>query len=160
MRRERSRERRRHALGHRDGAAGVGEALAQDDELVAAEAGHRVLARPGHRVAGAQRLRQASRDLHEEVVREGLAEALVDETEVVQVGEDDGGRGVVAPGAREGVAQPIPKEDPIRQARQRVMQHQLGQPLLGVPALLLDLSLVRDVTYEDVEHVGVSRGEA
>ena len=60
-------------------AAGVGEALEQDRELVAAE--------PGRGVGAAEHRLQPGRDVDEEPVAHGVAEAVVDGLERVEVDE-------------------------------------------------------------------------
>ena len=71
------------ALGHLDHGAGVGRVLEEHRELVAAE--------PGGGVAGAQAAAQAVGHRAEELVAGAVAEAVVDELEVVEV--DEGHRG-------------------------------------------------------------------
>ena len=60
---------------------GVGDVLDQDGELVSAEA--------RGRVGRAHGLEQASGDLPQHLVARGVAEAVVDRLEVVEVEEDD-----------------------------------------------------------------------
>ena len=100
------REGRRDALGHLGRGALVGDVLEQDPELVASE--------PSDRVARAQRLAQSRRDVDEQRVARGVAHAVVDELELVEVEEQDGDPRV-AP--RERVLQPIHEEHPVRQDR-------------------------------------------
>jgi hypothetical protein len=78
-------ERRADACG---GLQRIGGGLEQHGELVAAE--------PGDGVAGAGRAGDPLRDAHEQLVTGGVAEAVVDRLEVVQVEEDDGDGAAVA----------------------------------------------------------------
>ncbi len=77
--RERPPERLQDALGDGDGVALVAEVLAQDRELVAAEAGHQLVAANGR----AQPLSGRG----EQLVAGPVAEAVVDELEAVEVEE-------------------------------------------------------------------------
>ena len=71
----------RHAAGQRDGV-GLVDVLADDDELVAAEA--------GDQVAGAHGGAQPVGHLDEQLVAGGVAERVVDDLEVVEVEEEAG----------------------------------------------------------------------
>lgn len=103
---------------------GVGQVLAQDDELVAPETGDRV-------VRSDDRL-EAGRHLDEHLVAGGVARGVVDGLEVVEVEEDHGGpRGAPAHGL-ERVLEPVEEERPVRQPRQRVVQSLMGERLLGL----------------------------
>ena len=72
-------------VGDRDRLLFVGEAVDQDAELVAAEA--------GDDVAGPQVGAQARRDGSQQGVAGVVAEAVVDQLEVVEVEEEDPDRG-------------------------------------------------------------------
>ena len=78
-------EGRRDAVGDRHRLVLVGEAVDQDPELVAAEA--------GDDVAGAQVRAQPRGDRAQQLVAGVVAEAVVDQLEVVEVEEDDPDRG-------------------------------------------------------------------
>ena len=71
-------------VGDRDRLVLVGEAVDQDAELVAAEA--------GDDVAGAQVGAQPRRDRPQQLVAGVVAEAVVDQLEVVEVEEEDADR--------------------------------------------------------------------
>ncbi len=90
------------------------DALEQDGELVAAEA------RGG--VAGADARAQALADLEQDPVAGGVAEAVVDRLEVVEVDEDDGQADVVAAGAGDGVADALDEQRAVGEARDRVVE--------------------------------------
>ena len=68
-----------HALGDRDRVLLVGDVLAQDRELVAAEAGDGLVP--------AQRVAQALGDRDDQLVAGRVAEAVVDDLEAVEVEE-------------------------------------------------------------------------
>jgi hypothetical protein len=87
--RERPGERRGHALGDADRQLRVLEVVADDAELVTAEA--------GDRVAGAQALDQPRGEHAQELVAGTVAERVVDELEAVEVDEQHRDRGA-APG--------------------------------------------------------------
>jgi len=69
------------ALGHAEPLARVAQLLHENGELVAAEA--------GRGVSRAQAVRQTLADHHEQRVAGGVAEAVVDRLEVVEVEQDD-----------------------------------------------------------------------
>ena len=75
-------ERAQHALGDGDRVLLVADVLAEDRELVAAEAGHGLVP--------AQRVAQAVGDGDDQLVAGRVAEAVVDDLEAVQVEEEDG----------------------------------------------------------------------
>ena len=109
----------------------VGE---QDEELVAAL--------PRDHVGGAGRARQPSCDRAEELVAGRVPEAVVDELEVVQVDEEDGGCALLSLAAVERVVQALLERDAVRQAGQRIVKGdvlQLAARLLegvgGLPPL-------------------------
>ena len=86
-------ERPLQAVGHADGLEHAAHRLAEDGELVAAEAGHGVL--------GSQGAAQAAGHLAEHLVAGGMAEAVVDALEAIHVEEVDGrGGGALAPAQR------------------------------------------------------------
>ena len=123
------------AVGDRHRLEHSADALAQDRELVAAEARHGVL-RPHHAL-------EALGDLAQHLVAGAVAERVVDALEAVEVEEvDGGGRIAVAPG--EHVAQAVAEQRPVGQAGERVVQGQ---------ALELDLHAlaIGDVEEDAVE---------
>ncbi len=123
------------AVGHADRLEHPADGLAQDRELVAAEAGDRVLR--------AQRGAQPGRDLAQHLVAGGVTEAVVDALEAIEVDEVDGGDGR-AVAARERLAQAVAEQRAVREAGERVVQR---EPLeLGLHPLA-----VADVEKDAVE---------
>ena len=105
----------RHALGQRDGG-GLVDVLADDDELVAAEA--------GDEVARAHGRAQPARDLDEQLVAGRVAEGVVDDLEVVQVEEEAG----QAAGARpEPLGHVLGEQRAVGQPGQRVVVGLVGE---------------------------------
>ena len=94
----------------------------KDAELVAAE--------PGRRVAGPHRVAQALGDLHEHLVADGVAPAVVDELEAVEIEEEDGARRVVGRGALHGLGDARGEERAVRQAGESVVVRLMPQLLL------------------------------
>ena len=89
----------------------VGE---EDEELVASLA--------GDYVGGARRALKASRDRAQELVAGRVAEAVVDQLEVVQVDEEDAGRALLSGTAVERLVQPLLEGDAVGQAGERVVE--------------------------------------
>ena len=121
------------ARGERVELGGIVDGLAQDGELVAAEA------RDG--VAGADRVAQAARDGRQQLVAGRVAERVVDELEAVEVEEQQADRAQRQPGGG-GAVHPLQRgvgaleqERAIRQAGQRVAHRERGQAALGPLAL-------------------------
>ena len=112
------------ALGERDDVGLVGDVLADDDELVAAQ--------PGHGVARPQRRVDAARDADQHLVADVVAERVVDVLEPVEVDEQhgDGARAAVRAGQR-GV-EPVAQQPPVRQVGQAVVQRRVHEHALGV----------------------------
>ncbi len=131
-----------HAQHALDGQAGLlqGARAKQEHELVAAEAGRHV--RP--RAAAAQRAAQALREFHEQAVARGMAVAVVDGLEVVEVEVAHGQQVTLALGGRHGLRQELGHAHAVRQARELV---EVG---LALEAFALQ-PLFRDVG--DHEHV-------
>ena len=125
------------AGGHRDGRgdggpepAGEGEGLVdphdvlhEDDELVAAEA--------GHRVGGTHDPLEPAGHLDEQVVADGVAERVVDDLEPVEVEEEHRHRTGPAPGPGQGLAQLIHEQPAVGQPGQRVVQGAVQRPPEG-----------------------------
>ena len=103
-----------HALGDLDRLHLVLGLVQQDRELVAAEA--------GGRVDGPHRVLQAASDLPEHDVAGGVAEAVVDVLEVVDVHEQDRHRQVVAALAGERVADAVAEQGAVGQAGEDVVE--------------------------------------
>ena len=116
-----------HALGDLDRLRALADALEQDPELVAAEA--------GRGVAGAQAAAQALGDLDEQLVAGGVAERVVDRLEVVEVEHADGDEVALAGGAVQGVLDAVVEERAVRQLGERVVEGAVAQLGLGGLAL-------------------------
>jgi hypothetical protein len=129
-------------LGHRGQLGIVAGVLNQHGELVAAEA--------GHGVAGPDAGGQAVGDLDQEPVPGGVAEAVVDLLEAVQVQEQHRDRGGVAAGALEGVVDAVFEQGPVGQGGQAVVEGLVGE-------LVFELAAFGDVaSVEDQPaHTGV-----
>ena len=117
-----------HALGDERGLVGVGHAVEQDGELVAAEAGDRVR-RPDGRL-------EPAGDRHEQPVSRLVAERVVDELEAVEVEEEHGGGrlrgGALRPPDR--LVEAVEEEHAVGQAGQRVVHRVVLQAPLGLLA--------------------------
>src|SRR5437763_13464156 len=102
-----------HTLGDANGIVKVREVVQQNRELVAAK--------PRDRVARAQTAFELARDGDEQLIADGMPEAVVDHLEAVEVKEQHGEmlRGL-PPVLLDGEAQVIREEDAIRQACERV----------------------------------------
>ena len=115
------------ALGDHVASRGVGDAVEQHGELVAAEA------RDG--VAGAQRATQPARDGDQQLVADVVAERVVDELEAVEVEEQDGDAarpGRARCGAADRLVEAVEEQHAVRQPGQRVVQRVVLQALLGL----------------------------
>jgi hypothetical protein len=131
---DRCRQRPLDPLGHARRVARVGDALEEQRELVAAE--------PGYHVAAADALLEPAGDRDEQLVAGVMADAVVHHLEVVEVDEEHGKElGRVAPGALNGLAQPLREEGPVGQPGERVV-------LRGVAQLPLDGLALRDPPAE------------
>ena len=105
----------------------VGEAVDQDPELVAAEA--------GDDVAGAQVGAQPRGDGAQQGVAGVVAEAVVDELEVVEVEEEDPDRRAGDRGAAERVVDRVDEAEPVGQAGERVVEDAVAERAVGGVAL-------------------------
>ena len=99
--------------GQRDRLDVVDDAVEQHGELVAAEAGHD----PGPRGD----VFDAGADLLEEGVSGLMAERVVDLLEAVEIDEDDGQPGPVAPGPGDVLVEAIGEREPVGQVGERVV---------------------------------------
>ncbi len=108
------RERRRIVL--------VADRGADEDELVAAEA--------GHRVGGAYHGRQPARDFLQKFIAGTVSQGIVDELEAVEIANQQRKRAHVAVGMRDGLLQAVVQQDAIRQARQCIVGGQMPQLLI------------------------------
>ena len=97
----------------------------EDEELITAL--------PRDEVCRACRALQPSRHRAQQLIAGGVPEAVVDELEVVQVDEEDGGRALFVRGPRESVVEPLLEGDAVREARQRIVE---GDVLELAPRLL------------------------
>ncbi len=115
------------AIGDRQRLVFVGEAIDQDPELVAAEA--------GDDVSRAQVGAQARRHGAQQGVAGVMAEAVVDQLEVVEVEEEDADRRARDRGFAESVAEGVDEAEPVGEPGQRVVQDAVAQRLVGGVAL-------------------------
>ena len=93
----------------------VRDVVEDDPELVAAE--------PGDGVAGSQARREPLADRDQQAVADGVADALVDDLEAVEVEHDHGdGSGVVRADARERVGDAVRQQLAVRQPGRRVVE--------------------------------------
>ena len=136
-----------HPVGHLDDVDVVAGVLDQHGELVAAE--------PGHGVAGPHAGVQALGHLDEQPVAGGVAEAVVDLLEAVQVEEQHGHRRRLALGPLEGVVDPVLEQGPVGQRGQRVVEGLVDELVLELAALG-DVAGVQDQAADAgvVEQVG------
>ena len=121
-------ERLLDAGGHVGGVGRPLDAVEQDGELVAAEA--------GHRVHPADAVFEPAREVDEEAVAEVVAERVVDDLEAVEIDEEDGeavGGGALGP--LDGEAQAVGEARAVGQARERVVEGELVNLLLGALAI-------------------------
>ena len=144
-------DRLRDALGDADRLVRAVELLADDEELVAAE--------PRDRVAGAHRVVQPRRQRDEQLVARLVAERVVDELELVEVGEQHRDRAAVAAPPGERALEPVERERAVGQAGERVVQRAVADLLLDAVALDRAGDDVRDRAQE-VGLVGRERGAA
>ncbi len=91
-----------------------------------------IAGQPRHRVGAAHRLPEAPRELDQHRVAAGMAEAVVDGLEAVDVQEQQGQRRAGAPGARQHPRQRLAQRQPVRQGGEHVDPRQLRQPPLGL----------------------------
>jgi len=102
-----------------------GGVLAQGDELVTADA------RDG--VAGAQRAAQPPRQGEQQLVADGVAQAVVDELEVVDVDEEHRRARATAPRPRDPPVEALEQQRAVGQPGQRVVQCLVADLLLRAP---------------------------
>jgi hypothetical protein len=111
------------ALAHQPGLDLVGQTLADDHELVTAEA--------GDGVARADDVAQAGGNGAEELVPRCVTAAVIEHLEVVEIEEEHGDEAVVAPAAGQGLLQAVEEEGAVGQAGQHVVQRLVGELLLA-----------------------------
>ena len=124
------------------------DAVEQDGELVAAEA--------GDRVGRAHRRLQPPRDLLEDGVAGRVAEAVVDRLEVVEVDEHDADRGAAAQRAHDRVLDAVGEQRAVGEARDGVVERLVRELVLERLALA-DVAAVEDDAADVLvlEQVGV-----
>ena len=116
------------ALGEVGRVVHAVDVLAEHDELVAAE--------PRHRVGLAHRGLDARGGLDEQLVADRVTERVVDGLEPVEVDEQHAAHAVAAAArARERLLEPVGEHHPVRQTRERIVQHLVRE--LGLEALLV-----------------------
>ena len=127
-------------LGDHDGLGGTGQVLQDDDELVPTEAPRGV------------DLPQLTTDRggqgNQQVVTDPVAQAVVDELEVVDVQEQDRDGPGVTTGAGQRLVQPVQQQLPVGQPREGVVQR-------PVPELLLHAFLLQHARLQLGVHPGV-----
>ena len=89
---------------------------------------------PGDGVAGADGRSQAFGDLDQEFVAGGVAGAVVDLLEAVEVDVEDTDRPLRAGGRGQGVVDPVVEQGPVGQAGERVVEALVQQRVLGLLA--------------------------
>ena len=115
------------ALGDGDGLALVADAVEEQRELVAAEA--------GDGVAGADAGGERAADGDQDRVADGVAEGVVDALEVVDVDGDDRDLTLDALRAGDGVLQAVHEERAVGEAGEGVVEGLVGELLLRLLAL-------------------------
>ena len=137
------------------GVRGLLEALhvlQEDRELIPAEA--------GRRVACANARFESLGHVEQHLVAGGVAEAVVDRLEVVEVEEDHGQALVVAARARDRVPHPLDEQRAVGEVRHRVVEGLVGELLLEDLALAhvaavqhdaVDVLVVEQVRAQDLE---------
>ena len=145
---ERAGQRLEDPLGGLGGGLDVVDVLQQDRELVAAEA--------GGGVGGADAGRDPLGHLEQHPVAGGVAEAVVDGLEVVEVDEHDGHADALAQRPRHGVADALVEQRAVGQVGDRVVEGLVGELLLELLALG-DVAAVEHDAADGVvvEQVGV-----
>src|SRR5207244_10910105 len=118
---------RAERLSDQDGLEVVDEVLEENGELAAAET--------SSRVAVSQRALEALGHRDQDLVAGRVAQAVVDDLEVVEVEEEDGGQASPPLQAAQGQAEPVEEEGPVRQTGEGVVQGLVDELLLGLLAL-------------------------
>ena len=117
------------ALGDHRRLVRVADVVEQQRELVAAQ--------PRDGVVGAQRRFEPSRDRLQQLVADGVPEAVVDDLEAVEVEEQHrrAALGVVALGAPDRLVEAVDEQHAVREAGERVVQRVVLQAALGLAAV-------------------------
>ena len=118
---------RDQALGHVGGVVEAFDVLAQHDELVPTE--------PGHRVGLADGALDPSGGLHQELISDAVAKGVVDRLEPVQVDVEDAAHAMVPTHARQSLVESVRQHDPVGQTGEGVMEGLEGE--LGFEAFVL-----------------------
>ncbi len=145
----------RHALGQtdlgqRDRRRQIGHIFDQDRELVAAE--------PRDGVRGAQGRLQALRERDQQQVAGGVAEAVVDGLEVVQIDEQHRQLAPIAIGPRLSVNDAVVKQSPVGQTRQPIMEGAMDELLFERLALAHIAAVEHDAVHvRIVQEIGRDR---
>ena len=105
--------------------------------------GELVAAETGRGVAAAHAAEESLRQLDEELVAGGVAQAVVDVLEVVEVDEDHGDRARPAASSPQRVLEALGEEQPVREVGEGVVKRLVGETLLE------DLALVNAAQGED-----------
>ncbi len=108
------------ALGHRHHLGVVVADRGNHRELVAAEAGHQVVA--------AQRVRQPQRNAADQFVADRMAERVVDVLEMVEIDIEHGGRRRAGAHLFDHRLQPLAEENAVGQAAERIVHGEMAQP--------------------------------
>ncbi len=149
------------AVGDDDGVVAPIELVAQDHELVTAE--------PGDGVTGPDRCSEPLRDRDEEVVTGGMAEAVVDHLEVVDIQEQHRDRTGLAAGALERVVDAVEEQCPIGESREGVVEGLTIERSFERPSIRdvtavehdrLDVGIVEEVRHDRVELAPAAVGMA
>ena len=104
-----------------------------------------VAAQPGDDVLGCDRLAQPSGQHPQEIVADGVAEAVVDQLEIVDVDEQHRGRRTGAGGLCQIPLQLLGELQPVGQIGERVVVGQVGKLSLGLGQGLAGLVTIGDV---------------
>ena len=127
LQQDRTTQGRDDALGHFGGVSLGRDVLEQNGELVAAQAGDGVL--------GAHAASNARGHLGQQGVALLVAQAVVDDFEVVDVQEQHADRAEVAVGVSQSLFESVGEQGPIGQPRQWIVKGQLFELLLELLAL-------------------------
>ncbi len=148
----RLRQRGADALGDVERLAVGGDARDEHGEVVAGEA-------PGGRVGGQHAL-QARADADEHLVAGAVAEAVVELAEAVEVDEQHGRVALLAPRAIERLLEAVLEERAVRKPRQRILQPEPRDLLVGAPARDRRADDVRDRLREALVAGRIPSGSA
>ena len=116
------------AAGDRLERIGIGLAMGDDGEFVAAEAGHQILA--AHDAA------QPLGDVENELVADVMAERIVDVLEVIEIDVEHGRRRAAGAHVVDHGFEPLAEIDAVGQAADRIVQGEMAQLPFAGPDLL------------------------